>query len=150
MAERERPIQDFLATGCQWSTAATAGHGDRAVEWRTGDPTACHALAVALPDGAHELSRLDLRVTSDERDVEPGSKRLSPTAHEALREAERTSGFVVSVVTLIDLWYVSQTTGRVSEEDLRRLTDHLTSSDAVILEPVKAISCPGRTLGKRP
>lgn len=65
-----------------------------------------------------------------------GSKRLSPTAHEALREAERTSGFVISVVTLIDLWYVSQTTGRVSEEDLRRLTDHLTSSDAVSLERV--------------
>jgi PIN domain nuclease of toxin-antitoxin system len=39
-----------------------------------------------------------------------GSKRLSERAGEVLAEAEAERSLVVSVATLIDLWYVSQTT----------------------------------------
>lgn len=39
-----------------------------------------------------------------------GSARLSPAAADALMEAEQGDGIVVSVATLVDLWYVTQTT----------------------------------------
>ena len=55
-----------------------------------------------------------------------GSKRLSERAGEVLAEAEAERSLVVSVATLIDLWYVSQ------------LRERLASSEAVALEPVTA------------
>jgi len=68
-----------------------------------------------------------------------GSKRLSERAHEVLAEAEAERSLVVSVATLIDLWYVSQTTQSVTAEQLRALRDRLGSSEAVVLEPVTAV-----------
>jgi hypothetical protein len=47
-----------------------------------------------------------------------GSKRLSERAGEVLAEAEAERSLVVSVATLIDLWYVSQTTQSVTAEQL--------------------------------
>ena len=53
-----------------------------------------------------------------------GSKRLSERAGEVLAEAEAERSLVVSVATVIDLWYV--------------LRERLASSEAVALEPVTA------------
>jgi hypothetical protein len=63
-----------------------------------------------------------------------GSKRLSERAGEVLAEAEAERSLVVSVATLIDLWYVSQTTQSVTAEQLAALRERLASSEAV---------CPG-------
>ncbi|MGH9091005.1 MAG: type II toxin-antitoxin system VapC family toxin [Acidimicrobiales bacterium] len=65
-----------------------------------------------------------------------GSERLSRPAREALEEGERSKGLVVSVATVIDLWYVSQSTRRVSEAELSALRSRLESSDAVRIEPI--------------
>jgi PIN domain nuclease of toxin-antitoxin system len=65
-----------------------------------------------------------------------GSDRLSRPAADALERAERTEGIVVSVATLIDLWYVTQTTQGVTVADLSRLPDHLARSPAVELTPI--------------
>lgn len=65
-----------------------------------------------------------------------GSPQLSVRAGEALREAEASDGIVVSVATLIDLWYVSQTTERVSARELSDLRDLMTATSAVDLYPV--------------
>ena len=67
-----------------------------------------------------------------------GSKRLSGRANEVLAEAEAESSLVVSVATLIDLWYVSQTTQSVTAEQLGALRERLRLSQAVVLEPVTA------------
>ena len=67
-----------------------------------------------------------------------GSKRLSERAGEVLAEAEAERSLVVSVATLIDLWYVSQTTQSVTAEQLAALRERLASSEAVALEPVTA------------
>jgi PIN domain nuclease of toxin-antitoxin system len=45
---------------------------------------------------------------------------------------------VASVATLIDLWYVSQTTQSVTAEQLGALRERLRLSEAVVLEPVTA------------
>jgi hypothetical protein len=68
-----------------------------------------------------------LRVVADSHALvwfTQGSSRLSTTAAEVLHAAEASQGVVVSVATLIDLWYVTQTTQGVSVTqlvDLRRL-----------------------------
>jgi PIN domain nuclease of toxin-antitoxin system len=49
-----------------------------------------------------------------------GSTSLSAPARAALAEAEADGGLVVSVVTLIDLWYVTQTTQTVIQLSWRR------------------------------
>jgi PIN domain nuclease of toxin-antitoxin system len=64
------------------------------------------------------------------------SKRLSELARSALAEAEGESALVVSVATLIDLWYVTQTTQAVSAAQLEALRKRLESSTAITLEPV--------------
>jgi hypothetical protein len=43
---------------------------------------------------------------------------------------------VVSVASMIDLWYVSRSTGRVSTADLGEVRRRLSASHAVRLEPV--------------
>ncbi len=68
-----------------------------------------------------------------------GSSRLSGTAGHALSEAESTHGIVVSVATLIDLWYVTQTTQAVTTTDLTRLRDRLASSPGVALQPIDVL-----------
>jgi len=66
-----------------------------------------------------------------------GSERLSAPARRALANAEdEEGGIVVSVATLIDLWYVTQTTQGVSGADLDRLRVGMLSSPAVELYPV--------------
>ena len=50
-----------------------------------------------------------------------GSPRLSDKATAALNDAEASDGVVVSVATLVDLWYVTQTTQAVSAGDLARI-----------------------------
>ncbi|MCV7008043.1 MULTISPECIES: type II toxin-antitoxin system VapC family toxin [Mycobacterium] len=65
-----------------------------------------------------------------------GSPQLSARASEALREAEATDGIAVSVATLVDLWYVTHTTERVSTRELSELRGLLMASSAVHLYPV--------------
>jgi PIN domain nuclease of toxin-antitoxin system len=65
-----------------------------------------------------------------------GSPRLSATAADALTEAEATDGVVVSVATMIDLWYVTQTTRKLSDANLAELGDMLASSPALIVQSI--------------
>lgn len=67
-----------------------------------------------------------------------GSDRLSSAAAEALQEAERIDGIVVSVATLVDLWYVTQTTQGLTVDDLAMLRAALDSSAKFVLEPIDA------------
>ena len=65
-----------------------------------------------------------------------GSDRLSEGASSALASAEADDGIVVSVATIVDLWYVTQTTQRVTSEALARLRDVLIESASVDLHPI--------------
>ena len=65
-----------------------------------------------------------------------GSSKLSTTAAEALRAAEASEGVVVSVATLIDLWYVAQTTQGVSVTELADLRRLVGGTSAVSFYPV--------------
>ncbi len=65
-----------------------------------------------------------------------GSARLSATAASALTEAESTDGIVVSVATLVDLWYVTQTTKKLTDANLAELRGTLASSPALVLQPI--------------
>jgi len=65
-----------------------------------------------------------------------GSPRLSDRAATALVDAEASDGIVVSVATLVDLWYVTQTTQGVSVDDLAQLRLTLVSSPKVDLHPI--------------
>jgi PIN domain nuclease of toxin-antitoxin system len=65
-----------------------------------------------------------------------GSPRLSAIAAEALRTAEAGDGVVVSMATLVDLWYVSQTTRAVSAEQLTEIRDMIETSPAIELFPM--------------
>ena len=80
-----------------------------------------------------------MRVVADSHAIvwyTQGSHRISDDAAAALSEAETTGGIVVSVATLIDLWYVTQTTRRVTEDDLSRLRAALETLPKVIFHPV--------------
>jgi PIN domain nuclease of toxin-antitoxin system len=65
-----------------------------------------------------------------------GSDRLSAPAAQALAESEQTDGIVVSVATLVDLWYVTQTTRKLTDAHLTGLRNALLSSTAFILQPI--------------
>lgn len=65
-----------------------------------------------------------------------GSDRLSAAAEQALIESEKTDGLVLSVATLIDLWYVSQTTQAVTATELAAIRTMLDASTAVAFEPM--------------
>lgn len=65
-----------------------------------------------------------------------GSPRLSDSAVSALADAEASDGIVVSVATLLDLWYVTQTTQGVSVDDLGRLRSVMASSPSVDLHAI--------------
>lgn len=67
-----------------------------------------------------------------------GSDRLSDRAAKTLREAEEKDGLVVSVATLVDLWYVTQTTRAVTTNDLDRLRRAIDSASTVTTEPIDA------------
>ena len=65
-----------------------------------------------------------------------GSSRLSLPAGQALRAAETSDGIVVSMATLIDLWYVTQTTQAVSTDQLAEIRALIATSPAVELYPM--------------
>jgi PIN domain nuclease of toxin-antitoxin system len=80
-----------------------------------------------------------LRIVADSHAVVwhvQGSPRLSTAAAEALAEAEATDGVVVSVATLVDLWYVTQTTQRVTTANLAALRETLASSSGFALQSI--------------
>jgi PIN domain nuclease of toxin-antitoxin system len=64
------------------------------------------------------------------------SPELSEDAASALLEAEETDGIVVSVASLVDLWYVTQTTKAVSDVDLTHLREQIASSPELSLQPI--------------
>lgn len=64
------------------------------------------------------------------------SGRLSELAASALTAAEETDGVVVSVASLIDLWYVTQTTKGVSDADLIHLHEQIVASPNLSLHPI--------------
>jgi len=82
-----------------------------------------------------------------------GSPRLSKGAAAALSDAEASGGIVVSVATLVDLWYVTQTTQGVTADDLTRLKSTMVESPNVDLHPIDVavadatISIPRDALG---
>ncbi len=65
-----------------------------------------------------------------------GSSHLSDGAAAALADAEASDGIVVSIATLVDLWYVTQTTQGVTVDDLARLRSAIESSPKVDLHPI--------------
>ncbi len=76
-----------------------------------------------------------------------GSKRLSQHAGATLADSDAEGALVVSVATLIDLWYVTQTTKAVTVAQLANLQERLVSSDSVTLEPISvAISDAAATI----
>lgn len=64
------------------------------------------------------------------------SDRLSERARAALDEAMAGDGVVLSIVTLVDLWYVTQSTGGVSEEELDAIRRQVASSPTMRFWPV--------------
>ena len=54
-----------------------------------------------------------------------GSPQMSGDARAAVADAEASEGLVVSVATLVDLWYVTQTTQGVAADDLASLRSAL-------------------------
>jgi PIN domain nuclease of toxin-antitoxin system len=75
-----------------------------------------------------------------------GSARLSTVAASALTEAEVTDGVVVSVATLVDLWYVTQTTKKVAHADLAVLRGLFASSSGFVLQPIDVAIADATTL----
>ncbi len=65
-----------------------------------------------------------------------GSDRLSASAAQVLADSEKTDGIVVSVATLVDLWYVTQTTRKLTDAHLAELRSALLSSKAFTLQPI--------------
>jgi PIN domain nuclease of toxin-antitoxin system len=64
------------------------------------------------------------------------SSELSDIAADALLQAEETDGVVVSVASLIDLWYVTQTTKTVTDADLAELREKISASPEISLHPI--------------
>jgi PIN domain nuclease of toxin-antitoxin system len=80
-----------------------------------------------------------------------GSSLLSDDARDALREAQDTEGVVVSTALLIDLWYVTETTGAFAVADLDRVVALVSDeTTAVDLVPIDARAFQAwRTLDRR-
>ncbi len=80
-----------------------------------------------------------MRVLADSHTIIWQSQRsteLSEDAANVLLQAEETDGVVVSVASLIDLWYVTQTTKGVSDSDLSNLREQISSSPELSLHPI--------------
>jgi PIN domain nuclease of toxin-antitoxin system len=80
-----------------------------------------------------------VRLVADSHGIVWQSQRsleLSDVAADALLEAEETDGVVVSVASLIDLWYVTQTTKTVTEADLAELREKIAASPELSLHPI--------------
>ena len=61
--------------------------------------------------------------------------RLTPTASEALAAADAGEGIAVSIASVIDLWYVTQTTGAVRTDQLAAIVDLLNDAESS-LDPI--------------
>jgi len=80
-----------------------------------------------------------VRVVADSHTIlwyAKGSPQLSQTADDALNGAENNGGIVVSVATLIDLWYVTVTTHAVATNELHDLRTTMMASHATHLHPI--------------
>jgi len=64
------------------------------------------------------------------------SPRLSDRAREALDEAVVSDGVILSIVTLVELWYVTKTTRGVSQEELDAISEQVSSSPTMGFAPV--------------
>ena len=65
-----------------------------------------------------------------------GSPKLSRRARDVLRDAIAGDGLVVSVVSLVELWYVTQTTQGVNTEELAVLRQQVNASPTMYVHPV--------------
>jgi PIN domain nuclease of toxin-antitoxin system len=78
-----------------------------------------------------------------------GSRRLSEKAADTLRDAEASEGIVLSTATLIDLWYVTQTTQGISSNDLSVLSQRLGMSARMRWEPItEEIAAESNAIGR--
>ena len=80
-----------------------------------------------------------MRVLADSHAILWQSQRspeLSDVAADALLEAEETDGVVVSVASLIDLWYVTQSTKAVTDAELAELREKIAASPELSLHPI--------------
>lgn len=64
------------------------------------------------------------------------SPRLSDRARETLDDAVATDGVIISIVTLVELWYVTKTTRGVSQEELDAISEQVSSSPTMAFVPV--------------
>jgi PIN domain nuclease of toxin-antitoxin system len=64
------------------------------------------------------------------------SPELSDVASAALFEAEETEGVVVSVASLVDLWYVTQSTKTITDAELAELREKISASSELSLHPI--------------
>lgn len=64
------------------------------------------------------------------------SPRLSDRARETLDDAVVTDGVIMSIVTLVELWYVTQTTRGISQEELDAISAQVSSSPTMAFSPV--------------
>jgi hypothetical protein len=62
--------------------------------------------------------------------------RSSDAAADALLQAEETDGVVVSVASLVDLWYVTQTTKSITEAELAELREKISAAPELSLQPI--------------
>lgn len=81
-----------------------------------------------------------MRVVADSHAVvwyllDDDGKKLSLKASSALADAERDGGIAVSVVSLVDLWYVTQTTAAISPATLAAIHGLLADPESA-LDPV--------------
>lgn len=80
-----------------------------------------------------------MRVLADSHAILWQSQRspeLSVLAADALLEAEETDGVIVSVASLVDLWYVTQTTKGISDAELLSLREQINASPELSLHPI--------------
>ena len=64
------------------------------------------------------------------------SPRLSDRARETLDQAVASDGLIMSIVTLVELWYVTKTTQGVSQEELDAIREQVSSSPTMGFSPV--------------
>lgn len=64
------------------------------------------------------------------------SPRLSGRAQDTLDQAMTSDGVVISIVTLVELWYVTQTTRGVSQEELDAISEQVSTSPTMGFSPI--------------
>ena len=64
------------------------------------------------------------------------SPKLSGRARDTLDRAMASDGVVISIATLVELWYVTQTTGGVSQEELDVISEQVSTSPTMGFSPI--------------